>query len=177
MIRMDIDTVVVGNAHVTSLVILKSHDTSEFSAGAKLPIRIGLTEALSIKRAFEHKTSARPMTHDLLLSTIDALGASVASVCISRVEGTTFFAQVNLLPANGPKISLDARPSDAISLAVRSKALIFADDAVLAAATYPDFKAVRNDEIQREMHEFHSFVENLNPEDFTVDHKRGDKND
>lgn len=177
MIRMDIDTVVVGNTHVASLVVLKPHDTSEFGPTTKLPIRIGLTEAVAIKRAFDNTTSSRPMTHDLLLNTLDALGATVASVCISRVEGTTFFARINILPANGPKISLDARPSDALALAVRAKTPLFAEASVLTTATYPDFNGVRKDEMDRELKDFHSFIENLSPEDFTVDNKRADKND
>ena len=112
----------------------------------------------------------RPMTHDLLASTIKALGAKVSHVVVSDVDGTTFFAQVALRTDSGRIIQVDARPSDAIALAVRVDAPLFAEESVLEAATLPDFAAVEKDEEKQELEKFHAFVEGLSPDDFNATH-------
>ena len=108
----------------------------------------------------------RPMTHDLLKSALEALGAELLSVRITKVSGTTFYAQLVLRAADGSEHLVDARPSDAIALAVRCDVKILADEAVLETASMLDFKGVREAEQAAEMAEFHKFVENLSPEDF-----------
>ncbi len=73
----------------------------------------------------------RPLTHDLLRSVLDSLDADIKSVRIVGVHGTTFFSQIELISKEGEHIYVDARPSDAIALAVRTNAPIFADESVL----------------------------------------------
>jgi bifunctional DNase/RNase len=109
------------------------------------------------------------MTHDLLRDVIATLGATVSGIAITRVEGTTFFAQVNLIEREGQHHSIDSRPSDAIALALRTKAPIWVAEDVMQTASYPDFTAVEKDEESKEAAEFHDFVENLTPEDFSAE--------
>ncbi len=113
-------------------------------------------------------THARPLTHDLLKSVITSLGAALTGVVINDVRGTTFYAQLRLLTPNGERIQVDARPSDAIALAVRMRTPIYAEEAVLDTAAMPDFRSVEEDEERQEMQKFHDFVEGLSPEDFNA---------
>lgn len=165
MIRMDIQTVVVGGGSVSSLVVLRTREADDVKA-AQLPIRIGRVEASAISMGIDSSAQRRPLTHDLLASTITSLGARVAQVQIVDVQGTTFFARVLLSTKDGSEVSLDSRPSDAIALAVRTGAPIYADEHVIEQACLPNFGEVESDERREEMREFHDFVEHLSPEDF-----------
>lgn len=171
---MDIESVVVGGGPVASLVVLKTRE-GEGSGGARLlPIRIGSVEATSITMGVNRSRGGRPMTHDLLCATISALGAKTASARVMAVQGTTFFAQLELVCATGERTFVDARPSDAIAVAVREDVPIYADDSVLETASMPDFRGVEREEERRELSEFHDFVESLSPEDFNVAHGEKD---
>ncbi len=166
--RMDIQTVVVGSGPVASLVVLKPHELAEDEHPTRLPIRIGTVEATAISMGVEPPEGGRPMTHDLLRSAINDLGATVSGVCISDVSGTTFFALVELEKSSGETISVDARPSDAIALAVRTDAPIYAETDVLDTAGLPDFGAIEESTRERELADFHDFVETLSPGDFSA---------
>lgn len=171
---MDIETVIVGGGHVASLVILQPHERDEKDANRRLPIKIGLVEATAISTGIEaihdqgHDGQARPMTHDLLVSTIHALGYELTAVCIVAVEGDTFYARLELTGENGAVTSVDARPSDALACALRVHAPIFAMPEVLEIATMPDFEGAEREARESELAEFHTFVEDLKPEDFTA---------
>ena len=128
LIRMDIQTVVVGGGNITSLVILR---TRADGRDVQLPIRIGTVEATAISMGVNGAPAKRPLTHDLLLSTIKALGAQVESITIAKVEGTTFYARITLRLPDESVRNIDARPSDAIALAVRAGAPIFATEDVV----------------------------------------------
>ncbi|OUO34472.1 bifunctional nuclease family protein [Olsenella sp. An290] len=173
--RMDIESVVVGSGPLPSLVVLRPRDEQDGSPELQLPIRIGSIEATAISMGVNPREGRRPMTHDLLVSSIEALGASCSSVRIVGVEGTIFFAQVELLRDDGGQVLVDARPSDAIALAVRAEAPIFAEEDVLSVAALPDFRSVEKDEQERELAEFHEFVESLSPEDFNVSPNAGEE--
>lgn len=163
LIRMDIQSVVVGAGPIASVVVLKPRHGDSL---AKLPIKIGTFEAAAISMGVEGRSRKRPMTHDLLQETITSLGASVTSIVINDVQGTTFFAQLCLRSDAGEAICVDARPSDALALAVRAHAPIFAESNVLSTATLPDFGSIERDEREREAEAFHEFVEGLTPDDF-----------
>lgn len=169
---MDIKTVAMGAGPIPSFVVLEQHEGEKPADGEparkprRLPIRIGSVEAAAISMGVDPQKDHRPMTHDLLKSTLEALGAELLSVRITKVSGTTFFAQLVLRTADGSERLVDARPSDAIALAVRCDVKILADEAVLEAASMLDFKGVREAEQAAEMAEFHKFVENLSPDDF-----------
>lgn len=164
--EMDIESVVVGSGPVASLVVLKSHPDTEGTT-FELPIRIGNIEASAISMGIQKNGNTRPMTHDLLASVIDSLGGRLRSVRVISVEGTTFFAQLELVGANGVVSFVDARPSDAIALAVRVHAPIYAEETVLNTASMPNFRGVESAERKEELQRFHEFVETISPEDFS----------
>ncbi|MDJ1122789.1 bifunctional nuclease family protein [Olsenella sp. YH-ols2217] len=163
--RVDIETIVIGGGPVASLLVLRPRPRVGVPA-VSLPIRLGAVEASSIGMGVEARKPERPMTHDLLQQALSVLGATVTSVVITGVEGTTFFAQVNLTSNTGRHVVLDARPSDAVALAVRTKSPVFVDDGVLEVAGCPDFGAVRHQEEEESIEEFGKFVETLSPGDF-----------
>lgn len=166
-VRMDIQTIVVSGGDVSSLVVLRPH-RRRGNSSVQLPIRIGPVESSAISMGVDGSHHERPLTHDLLCNAIKALGASVSRVVISDVHGTTFYAQLQLSTRDGDIVSVDSRPSDALAVAVRCAAPIYADEKVLDTAALPDFKGVRQDEEQHEMELFHDFVENLSPDDFNT---------
>lgn len=172
--RMNIEGVIVGEGPIASLVILRTADSLGSTESLQLPIRIGSVEATSITMGVGGRSTNRPLTHDLLRSVIEALGAKVDSVRITAVEGTTFFAQIDLIKSDGQHVLVDSRPSDAIALAVRTDVTILAEDSVLSTAALPDFRGVEETERRHELEEFHNFVENLSPEDFNVPHAEQD---
>lgn len=165
---MDIKSVVVGGGPIASLVVLCPQEQRSGEGAVKLPIRIGSVEASAISMGVDRPKGARPMTHDLLVSTVRALGGEVKSVRVTSVSGTTFYAQIELETATGEREYLDARPSDAVAVAVRTGAPVYADESVLSTAALPDFDAVEKDEREAEMAEFHQFLEGLTPDDFNV---------
>jgi len=109
------------DAHV---VILKTED------GLFLPIWVGAPEGSAIKFAMESISPPRPLTHDLLKNLITTLRARVERVYISAVKGSTYFAEV-WLQADGRRLKIDSRPSDAIALALRSQVPIYAAQEVM----------------------------------------------
>lgn len=129
----------------TFIVILRDEDNSDM-----LPIWVGKPEASSISFALEDVTTPRPMTHDLMKAILDAVDAKVISVVISDLKDNTYFAKVHLMYEDS-EYSIDARPSDAIALALRTKAPIFANEEVL--------RKQASDELDQ-------WLENLKPEDF-----------
>ena len=167
---MDIESVIVGDGPIASLVVLHTRDEADDAASRQLPIRIGSFEATAITMGVNGRAGGRPMTHDLLCSVISELGASCVSVRVMAVQGTTFFAQVELERADGEHVFVDARPSDALALAVREGVPVYAEESVLDAAAMPDFRGVEKDEKAHELEQFHAFVESLSPEDFNVAH-------
>jgi len=98
-----------------------------------LPIWVGVFEANAIALQVENVQTPRPMTHDLLKSVIDRLGGHVERIVVCELKENTFYATLHVLSANG-LLEVDARPSDAIALALRSGARIFVDDAVIQNA-------------------------------------------
>lgn len=111
------------------IVILRlhEHDPEESSV---VPIWIGIFEAGAIQLAIEGRDPGRPMTHDLLKNALDLVGAEVIEVVVRAIEGNTFLAVVELVERNGEHRLLDARPSDAIALALRAGAPLFVRQSV-----------------------------------------------
>ena len=96
-----------------------------------LPIWIGPFEANAIALEMQGKVFPRPLTHDLLRTVIETLGYAVTRVSVTRLEGGTFYAELTL-EGEGRRLEIDARPSDALALALRTRADIFVAEAVLA---------------------------------------------
>ena len=168
LIEMKIKSVVVATGPMPSLVVLQPMEGDE-TLPTNLPIQIGTFEATAISIGVEPHAMTRPMTHDLLLSVVRTLGAEIVEVRIVEVHGTTFFAQIIAKGADGTIRTVDARPSDAIALAVRANAPIFAEESVLFTASLPDFSSVENNKREEDLASFHNFVEELSPEDFKAE--------
>ncbi len=128
MIEMTIDSIRVSLMNYQRVVILK-----EKMAKRYLPIWIGPAEADAIAVKLQGVTVPRPLTHDLLSSVIDSLGAAIESIIVSDLKSDTFYAKI-ILNVDGKQLEIDSRPSDALALAVRTDAPIFAEEAVLDKA-------------------------------------------
>jgi bifunctional DNase/RNase len=113
----------------TPIVVLKDSDNK-----LNLPIWIGLLEATAMATELEGIKMARPMTHDLLSTVIGELGAAVESVEVTDLRDNTYFATVNLR-VEKRSVAIDSRPSDAISLALRTKSPIYVAKKVLEASS------------------------------------------
>jgi bifunctional DNase/RNase len=140
------------------IVLLKTADGNKF-----LPIWIGHPEAAAILMKLQGASSPRPMTHDLLTELLTQFDAKVVKIAVTELRENTFYAQITVA-VNGDEIEIDSRPSDALALAVRSEAPIFAADAVIEESgvefEHEDFD---NEEI---VDEFKKFLEDVSPEDF-----------
>ncbi len=128
MIEMIVDSIRVSLMNYQRVVILKEKDTDRY-----LPIWIGAAEAEAIAVKLQGATVPRPLTHDLLCSVVDVLGATVNSIVVSDLKNDTFFAKI-ILNVDGAQMEVDSRPSDAIALAVRVKVPIYVEEVVLEKA-------------------------------------------
>ena len=144
----------------TPIVILK--DLEEKKA---IPIWIGIFEASAIATEIEKITFSRPMTHDLLNEILKVLKAEVLRVEIHDLRNNTFFANIQLL-TEGNVITIDARPSDAIAIALRAGAPIFVDTKVIEKSRNVDFGTKMTDLDRLKKEKLAEFLENLSPEDF-----------
>lgn len=152
---------------VTMADAASSVESPEENTPHMLPIRMSMADTAAIAAAVEG-SAKRPLTHTLLGNVINALGGELQSVSITRVEGTTFFATLDIKTADGALHHIDARPSDAVALSLQAKVDILVSEELLEQAGSPDFEAIAEDEHERMEEEFHNFVENLSPDDFTV---------
>jgi len=128
VIELTIESIRVSLMNYQRVVILKEKDSDRY-----LPIWIGPAEADAIAVRLQEVAVARPLTHDLLRSVIDSLGASVDYVIVNDLSNDTFFARI-MLQIDGRVMEIDSRPSDAIALAVRVQVPIYADESVLEKA-------------------------------------------
>ncbi len=126
MIEMELNKIVIDEKRHDQLIVLR-----EKGGERVLPIVIGLAEASAIKLKLSGFQPPRPLTHDLLHSTIGDLGASIEKIIIDKLEENTFHAKVVLKTSSGQEKIVDARPSDSIALAVRAHAPIFVKDEII----------------------------------------------
>ena len=143
----------------TPIVVLKDTESD-----ISLPIWIGLLEATAIATELEQVQFARPMTHDLIKNLLDQLGAKVDKVEVCDLRDNTFFAWIYLI-VNGKETKIDARPSDALAIALRVKATIYVNEKVIekSGRMDADAKAEIKDEDAKK---WTDILENLSPEDF-----------
>jgi bifunctional DNase/RNase len=128
MVELTIDSLRLSPASWQQVVILEEETTERY-----LPIWIGPAEANAIGVKLQGTAVPRPLTHDLLQSVIEALGAAVDRIVITDLEDDTFYAKI-VLNVNGDRVEVDCRPSDGLALAVRVGAPIFAEESVLDEA-------------------------------------------
>lgn len=152
----------------TPIVLLQ--ETSD--DGRMLPIFIGQAEATAIALALEEVETPRPMTHDLVRDLLMVLGVSLEKIVVTDLRDKTFFAEMHLSGPNGEQI-VSCRPSDALAIAARTEALVYAEPHVLEAAGFqPEPDEADDDEEEDEeraeevLDEFREFIDSVKPEDF-----------
>ena len=143
------------------IVLLRTLDGSKF-----LPIWIGHPEAAAILMKLQGASTPRPMTHDLVTDILTHLDAHVTRICVTELRDNTFYASITV-QMNGSEIEVDSRPSDAIALAVRAEAPIFADDRVIEESAIEfEGEEVNEEEI---VDEFRKFLDQVTPDEFAVE--------
>ncbi len=143
------------------IVLLKTREGNKF-----LPIWIGHPEAAAILMKLQNASTPRPLTHDLLTDVLDQLDARVTRVTVTKLEENTFYAMITV-SQNGDEIEIDSRPSDALALAVRTGAPIFAAEDVIAESAIEFEHEVEDTE--EVVEKFKDFLDNVTPEDFKGD--------
>jgi uncharacterized protein len=153
-IEMTIKGLMVDPITNMPIVILRDKDGQKV-----LPIWVGIFEANAIALQIENVATPRPMTHDLLRNVITDLHATVQKVVVCDLQENTFYALI-YLSLNGDTVAIDARPSDALALALRTRAPIFVEEAVIDNAKTVDFSADKND-----AERLHKWLDSLDPDD------------
>ena len=183
MIEMQLGGLGFDPRNMSPIILLRDNEERNF-----LPIWIGMFEAAAIAMELQDFKPPRPMTHDLLVQIIDVLGAEVDRIIINEIKDDTFYSSIELLvpnvdappPTTKKKtkskgtveeisdeddnvtvIRLDARPSDAIAIAVRTDAPIYVSEQVMFKA-----KMVNAEKDKEETQKFKDFIDNINPDDF-----------
>jgi bifunctional DNase/RNase len=153
-VEMTIKGLMVDPITNTPIVILRDKDGERV-----LPIWVGIFEANAIALQIENLSTPRPMTHDLLRNVIHDLDATVLKVVVSDLRDNTFYALIYLDVA-GRTVAIDSRPSDAIALALRTRAPIFAEEFVIDNAKTVDFSSEKADADRLQ-----KWLENLDPDE------------
>ena len=152
------------------IVLLKTVDEDRF-----LPIWIGHPEAAAILMKLQGASPPRPMTHDLLTEVVSELNGEVVKVTVTELRENTYFARITIVQ-DGQEVEIDSRPSDAIALAVRCEAQIFAADDVVDESGI-EFQAGEDDQVSLvtasnladlDPEEFRRFIETVTPEEFAT---------
>jgi hypothetical protein len=141
------------------IVLLKTVDGNKF-----LPIWIGHPEAAAILMKLQGASTPRPMTHDLLSDVLDQMDAKCEKVSVTELRDNTFFASITI-SMNGSEMEIDSRPSDALALAVRTSAPIFAADEVIEESAI-EFEGEEVEDTEQVVEKFKDFLDNVTPEDF-----------
>lgn len=129
MVQVELSKIIIDERRQDQIIVLKEKDGER-----QFPIVIGFLEASSIKMKISGVKVPRPMTHDLLLSAIEGLSASIIALVIDKLVSNTFHAKLVLRTADNREVRIDARPSDGIALAVRAQAPIYVEEDVMKKA-------------------------------------------
>ena len=143
------------------IVLLKTAEGNKF-----LPIWIGHPEAAAILMRLQGASTPRPMTHDLFTEMLSQLEARVIRIAVTELRENTFYALITV-SLDGSEIEIDSRPSDAIALAVRAEAPIYAADSVIEESAIEfEHEDVNEEEV---VEEFKKFLDEVKPEDFSTE--------
>jgi hypothetical protein len=153
LIEMTIKGLMVDPVNNTPIVILRDKEGHRV-----LPIWVGIFEANAIALQIENLSTPRPMTHDLLRNVIRDLDAAVQKIVVSDLQEQTFYALI-YLTTHGETVAIDARPSDAIALALRTRAPIYVEESVISNAKPLDFTP------EADQDRLHQWLESLDPDE------------
>lgn len=162
MIEVKIAGIQVSLMSQHRVVLLKELGTERY-----LPIWIGPYEAEALSIELQQVTVARPLTHDLLRNVIEAMGGVVQYIVVSELRDDTFYARI-VISLNGRTIEVDARPSDAMNLAVRTQAPIYVAEEVMEAAGVVPEQDMGEEGEEAEESAFDEFLRGLNLEDLPI---------
>jgi bifunctional DNase/RNase len=140
------------------IVLLKEIEGSRF-----LPIWVGAVEATAIAFAQQGVEPPRPLTHDLMNNLVELLDATLTAVHLTEIKDGIFYATMLLRDSKGGQLTISARPSDAIALAVRSHSNILATEELLDEI---GIEIPQGDGENQEVEKFREFLDQINPEDF-----------
>jgi bifunctional DNase/RNase len=140
------------------IVLLKESDGSRF-----LPIWVGAVEATAIAFAQQGVEPPRPLTHDLMNNLVELLDATLTAVHLTEIKDGIFYATMLLRDSKGGQLTISARPSDAIALALRSHSNILATEELLDEI---GIEIPQGDGENQEVEKFREFLDQINPEDF-----------
>ena len=157
MIEMRVMGIALDTRTGSPIIVLNDYENRR-----ALPIWIGSAEASSIIRKIENIPSQRPLTHDLFINFANQLKAKVIKIEINDVDDQTYFSTIFLETKEGEEIEIDARPSDAIAIAIRAEVPIYVSSAVIADGAISTDSAKDEEEAQ----EFKNFIKDIKPSDF-----------
>ena len=158
LIRMEVIGVRVEMPSNQPIVLLKEIDGARF-----LPIWVGAVEATAIAFAQQGVEPPRPLTHDLMNNLVELLDATLTAVHLTEIKEGIFYATMLLRDSSGGQLTISARPSDAIALAVRSHSNILATQELLNEI---GIEIPQGDGENQEVEKFREFLDQINPEDF-----------
>ncbi len=153
-IEMTIKGLMVDPVTNMPIIILRDKDGQKI-----LPIWVGIFEANAIALQIENVSTPRPMTHDLLKNVINDLRGVVQKIVVSDLKENTFYALI-YVTLQGDTVAVDARPSDAIALALRARVPIYVEESVIENAKTIDFTAEKPD-----AERLHKWLESLDPDE------------
>ncbi len=163
MIEMVVHGVTLDPVSQMPIVVLKAKDDEE----TILPIWIGAFEANGIAMKLQDVEPPRPMTYELLKTVITQMGGTVEKIVITDLRDSTYYAEIYIVQGNNT-IVIDARPSDAINLALRFGAPIFVEEEVLEKSKAPIESEEGVSEEDEEKKKLREWLENIKPEDFEL---------
>ncbi len=151
------------------IVLLKTADGNKF-----LPIWIGHAEAAAILMKLQSQAPPRPMTHDLLSDMLEQLEAQILRITVTELRENTFYAQITV-QQDGSEVDIDSRPSDAIALAIRAEAPIYAADEVIEESAI-EFEGdeINQEDLEKEVSKFKQFLDHVSPDEFAVEGEEDD---
>ena len=155
-VEMKVRGLVLDPVSNSPIVILRDEEEKR-----SLPIWVGLFEANAIALELEKVSTPRPMTHDLIKNILESLEAKVEKIVVNDLRDNTFFAMIHLRLGE-EEITVDARPSDAIALALRVGAPIYVEEDVVRRAKSVEVAPKESDDQEK----LKEWLENLKPEDF-----------
>ena len=158
-VAMELSRIIISEVNDQQVIYLK-----EVEGERTFPILIGIFEATSIDRRVKGYAAPRPLTHDLIVSIVEQLGGEFQDVVINELKDHTYYARLRVRH-NGELVEIDARPSDAIAVALRTKAPIFVAKKVIEKSRKIDLSKDGTDEQSRRQ-KWTEILENLSPEDF-----------
>ena len=154
MVEMEVQGITLDPITNMPVVLLKGKESNEI-----LTIWIGIFEANSIAMYLESMTYPRPLTYDLITNIINSLATSVQKVLIHTLKDNTYYASIFIKDSNGNIVEIDARPSDAINIALRSKCPIYVSKNVLEESNNNKKEEILEEDLKE-------WIESIKPEDF-----------